>query len=109
MPPRRHDQLATAWNAIAQAGRSGPLDERTCRLLELAIAIGARDKEAVRAAHQRAVQFATFGEEIDQLVTLAAATIGRAATLATYTWLGIDDPGAASITPTTPDAKPSDA
>lgn len=103
----RHDQL-TAWNRLAHAARTGPLDERTCRLVELAIAIGAHDRDAVRAAHQQAIQYAMFADELEQIVALAATTLGKHATLATYGWLGLDAPSA----PTTADAatpKPSDA
>ncbi len=107
----RHDQLAAGWAELARAGRSGPFDERTCRLLELAVAIGARDREAVRAAHARLAELVVFPEEIEQLIALAAAAIGKPATLATYGWIGLAEPG----TPRSGDAttgrtsKPSDA
>jgi alkylhydroperoxidase/carboxymuconolactone decarboxylase family protein YurZ len=109
MPTRRRDQLLAAWDRLDQVGRSGPLDDRTCRLLELAIAIGTRDREAVRAAHARAVQGGAYGEELDQLVALAASAIGRSATLTTYGWLGMDDRGDAPPGPDRSNPKPSDA
>jgi alkylhydroperoxidase/carboxymuconolactone decarboxylase family protein YurZ len=109
--PTRHDQLAAAWEQLARAGRNGPLDERTCRMLELAVALGARDRDAVRAAHARLVEMVVFPEELDQLIALAAATIGKPATLAAYGWLGLSEPGAprGGEPPENRAPKPSDA
>lgn len=106
---QRADQLAAAWDSLARAGRTGPFDERTCRLFELAIAIGTRDREAVRDAHQRAIKLGVFGEELDQLVTLAAATIGRPATIATARWLGLVEPRGTSAEAPPTNPKPTDA
>lgn len=109
--PTRHDQLAAAWDQLARAGRNGPFDERTCRLLELAIAIGARDREAVRAAHARLVELVVLAEEIDQMIAIAAPTIGKSATLAIYGWIGLVEPGSSrgGGAPITSTSKPSDA
>jgi alkylhydroperoxidase/carboxymuconolactone decarboxylase family protein YurZ len=114
--PSRHDQLNAAWDQLARAGRNGPLDERMCRLLELAVAIGARDREAVRMAHEKLTESLVMPQEIDQLLALAAATIGKPATLTAYGWIGLIDPDTPSGhgTPTTSSSggrapKPSDA
>ena len=106
MHDRLQRELALGWEHLARAGRAGPLDERTCCLLELAIAIGARDRDAVRAAHERALQLAAFAAEIEQIVALAAPTLGKPATLATLGWLGLDP---AFGTPTGDAQAPSDA
>ena len=106
----RHDQLAAAWDQLARAGLNGPFDERTCRLLELAVAIGARDREAVRAAHARVAEMVVMPEEIEQVIALAAPTIGKSATLATYGWIGLVEPTPSRDgAPTGRPAKPSDA
>lgn len=105
--PSRRQQLAAAWDALAKAGRDGPLDARTCRLVELAIAIGARDRDAIRATHQRALEVA-HGEEIDQLVALAAPMLGRSAAASVYDWIGLEEPGTANA-PVWTNAKPTDA
>ncbi|MDQ3364783.1 MAG: carboxymuconolactone decarboxylase family protein [Myxococcota bacterium] len=110
MASSRHAELTAAWDRLARAGRNGPLDERTCRLVELAVAIGTRDRDAIRDAHQRAIELGAFGEEIDQLVALAAATIGKPATLAISTWLGLDaTAGSAPTAAPSSNVKPSDA
>ena len=111
--PTRNEQLVAAWDQLARAGRNGPLDERTCRLLELAVAIGARDREAIRVAQARLVELAVIAEEIEQIIALAAPTIGKPATSATYGWIGLVEPGTARSAdrdaPTGRAPKPSDA
>ncbi len=104
----RRQQLSAAWEALAKAGRNGPLDARTCRLVELAIAIGARDRDAIRATHQRAVEVAHV-EEIDQIIALAAPMLGRSASTNVYEWIGIEEPAVVSAPPERSNPKPTDA
>jgi len=54
----RYPSLAKAWEEIAEAGRQGPLDEKTQRLVKLAVAIGAMREGAVHAAYVRPGQWA---------------------------------------------------
>ena len=37
----RYPKLGEAWSHINEAGKQGPLDERTQRLVKLAVAMGA--------------------------------------------------------------------
>ena len=37
---RRFPKIGQAWEELAEAGRDGPLDDRTARLIKLAVAIG---------------------------------------------------------------------
>jgi len=105
--PSRRQQLAAAWDALGRAGHDGPLDARTCRLVELAIAIGTRDRDSIRATHQRALEIAHC-EEIDQIVALAAPLLGRSAASAVYDWIGLEDP--VRVQPvSSADQKPTDA
>ncbi|MEO8840151.1 MAG: hypothetical protein ABI591_28990 [Kofleriaceae bacterium] len=107
--PSRRLQLAAAWDALTKAGHDGPLDARTCRLVELAIAIGIRDRDAVRATHHRALEVA-HGEEIDQIIALAAPMLGRSAAASVYEWIGLEEPGAGSMpVRTNLNLKPTDA
>lgn len=104
----RVDQLTAAWDRLALAGRTGPLDERTCRLLELAIALGTGQREAIRATHARLAELAVSADELEQLLALAAAAIGKHTTLAAYGWMGLVEPAGAAA-PTSappPDDKP---
>jgi alkylhydroperoxidase/carboxymuconolactone decarboxylase family protein YurZ len=103
----RSDQIAAAWDQLERAGRTGPLDERTCRLLELALAIGARDREAIRAAHRRCVELGVLADAIEQIVAVAAPAIGKSAVLATCGWLGLGEPAPPASRP--PSGSPVDA
>lgn len=105
--PTRRQQLAAAWDALAKAGRDGPLDARTTCLLELATAIGTGNREAIRATHQRATQI-VHAEEIDQVVALAAPIVGRFAAESVYAWLGLEPPAAPGV-PARGNPKPTDA
>jgi len=50
----RYPKLGEAWDAIHDAGSQGPLDERTQRLIKLAIAIGAMRQGAVHSSVRKA-------------------------------------------------------
>jgi len=56
-PPKTHHEfvaafpeVAEAWQVIGAAGKNGPLDEKTCRLVKLALAMGAQQEGAVHAS-----------------------------------------------------------
>ena len=51
----RFPDLGRAWEAARQAERAGPLDEKACRLVKLAVAIGGRSEGAVHSAARKAV------------------------------------------------------
>lgn len=84
---KRYPKLWEAWEKIHEAGSGGPLDQKTCRLLKLAIAIGAMREGAVRSGARKAAAEGMSREEIEQVVALAAATIGLPATVAVYSWV----------------------
>jgi 4-carboxymuconolactone decarboxylase len=84
---RRHPKLAAAWELLHDAGDVGPLDERTRRLVKLAVAIGALREGAVRASARKAVALGISREEIDQIVALGAGTLGMPASVAVSTWI----------------------
>lgn len=83
----RYPSLGEAWETIAQQGRDGPLDERTARLVKLGIAIGAMREGAVHASVRKAVALGIPRVELEQVVALAAGTIGMPATVASFTWV----------------------
>lgn len=84
---QRFPKLAAAWETLAVAGAEGPLDKRTCRLLKLAIAIGAGREGAIRANVRKALAMGIPPAEIAQLIALAAGTIGLPGTVAVFTWI----------------------
>lgn len=82
----RYPELGEAWDRIAVAGQSGPLSEREQRLVKLAISIGAMREGAVRSSVRKAVGMGISRQEIEQVVALAAGTMGMPSTVAAFTW-----------------------
>lgn len=83
----RYPGLGAAWELIGEAGREGPLDQRACRLIKLAIAIGAMREGAVHANVRKALATGLRREEIEQIVALAAGTLGLPSTVTISTWV----------------------
>ncbi len=84
---KRYPQLGAAWEATRQAEAQGPLDERTARLVKLAVAIGAFKEGAVHSAARKALAAGVTRAEMKQVIALAAATIGLPSTVAVDTWI----------------------
>jgi len=84
---QRFPSLAKAWEETANAGREGPLDEKTQRLVKLAVAIGAMREGAVHASVRKAQAMGIETEAIEQVVALSAGTLGMPSTVAAYTWV----------------------
>lgn len=93
-PPKTHEDFNTtfpevgkAWEIVGSAGRNGPLDEKTQRLVKLAVAMGAQQEGAVHASVRKALAMGITGEELEQMVALATGTLGFPQTVAVYTWI----------------------
>ncbi len=93
-PPRafvaftqRYPKLAEAWELIHEEGKSGPLDEKTARLVKLGVAIGALRQGAVHSSARKALAMGITPEELAQTVALAAGTLGMPSTVAAYCWV----------------------
>ncbi len=84
---QRHPKIGQAWEAIGLAGREGPLDETTVRLVKLGLAIGALREGAVHANVRKALALNIPVEAIEQIVALAAGTLGLPATVAAFSWV----------------------
>ena len=84
----RFPELGKAWELIHSGGESaGPLDEKTCRLVKLAVAIGAKQVGAVHSSVRKGLAVGIKREEMEQAVALAASTLGMPATVAAYNWV----------------------
>lgn len=83
----RFPKLAAAWDALHEAGATGPLDEKTQRLVKLAVAIGSLREGAVHASVRKAVSAGISEAELEQVVALAAGTMGMPSTVAAFTWV----------------------
>ena len=89
----RFPAIGQAWEAIGRAGRQGPLDEKTARLIKLAVAIGALREGAVHASVRKALAQGITPAEIEQVLALAAGTLGLPATVAAFSWVADLLPG----------------
>lgn len=83
----RFPRLREAWDLIGEAGKDGPLDARTARLVKIGLAVGAMREGAVHAGIRKARAIGITREEIEQVVALAAGTIGMPSTVAVYSWI----------------------
>ncbi|MBS1767056.1 MAG: carboxymuconolactone decarboxylase family protein [Acidobacteria bacterium] len=83
----RFPKLGEAWESLAEAGQQGPLDAKTQRLLKLAVAIGAMREGSVHSSARKALAAGITREEMDQVVALAAGTLGMPATVAVWSWI----------------------
>jgi 4-carboxymuconolactone decarboxylase len=93
-PPALHQQfvkrfphLGEAWDLVNEEGSAGPLDAKTQRLLKLAIAIGAMREGAVHSGVRKARDVGATLAEMEQVVALAASTIGLPAAVAAWSWV----------------------
>jgi alkylhydroperoxidase/carboxymuconolactone decarboxylase family protein YurZ len=84
---RRFPRLGQAWDLVNEEGASGPLDAKTQRLLKLAIAVGAMREGAVHSGVRKARDAGATTEEIEQVVALAASTIGFPSSVAAWRWV----------------------
>ena len=83
----RFPKLAKVWDSIHEAGVAGPLDAKTQHLVKLAVSIGALREGAVHASTRKALDMGITMEEREQVVALAAGTLGMPATVAAFTWV----------------------
>ncbi len=83
----RYPEIAQAWEMLAAAGKEGPLDERTARLVKLAVSIGALRQGAVHSGVRKALSMGIGREEIEQVIALAAGTLGLPAAVAVFSWV----------------------
>ena len=81
-------QVASRYEALAtSAYDAGPLDERTRRLVKLAIAVGGRLEGAVRGHARQAKASGVSVAELDHVVVLALTTLGLPSSVAARTWI----------------------
>lgn len=83
----RFPKLGEAWELLHEAEAQGPLDARTRRLLKLALAIGALKEGAVHAAVRKGLEEGVPVAEMEQVVALAASTLGLPSAVAAHTWI----------------------
>jgi len=94
-PPRsfeafvaRYPKLGAAWELLGEgAAEAGPLDEKTQRLVKLALALATRQEGATHSGVRKALAAGATLAELEQVVALAASLIGLPATVAAFQWV----------------------
>src|SRR6266516_7192404 len=85
---KKHPEV---WGAFAKLGEAchekGPLDEKTRRLVKLAMAVAFRHEGAVHSATRNALKSGVTRAEIDHVAILAITTIGWPSAYAAMTWI----------------------
>lgn len=93
------DAYADVWKAFTQLGNrcheAGPLDEKTRRLVKVALAIGAGLEGGTHSAVRNALAAGVSPEEIRHTAVLAVTTIGFPSAVRALTWIDdcLDDGG----------------
>ena len=92
---RDHPRVMQAYEQLAAAAHeAGPLDDRTRRLVKLAIAVGGRLEGAVRSHVSQAREAGLSDAEIDHVILLSLTTIGLPSMVAARTWAAaVGEPG----------------
>lgn len=83
----RYPRLAEAWAALRQGEEETPFDERTRRLIKLGAAIGALREGAVHSATRKGLAAGLTRREVEEVVALAAGTIGLPCAVAAFSWI----------------------
>lgn len=83
-----YPEVAEAQGALAQSIRKrNPFDDRTDRLIKLAVAIGAQAEGAVRSNVRKALQHGAAPDEIRAVALAAITTCGFPTAVAALGWI----------------------
>ena len=84
-------QYPEVWKAYQDFGEAcsdaGPLDDKTVRLVKLALAVGAKSEGAVHSHTRRALKQGISPEELRQVALLAVTSIGWSPSMAALSWI----------------------
>jgi 4-carboxymuconolactone decarboxylase len=84
-------QYPKVWEAFNELGerchQAGPLDEKTRRLIKLALSIGAGLEGATHSAVRGARRAGITADEINHVALLAITTLGFPAAARAMTWI----------------------
>ncbi len=84
----RYPEVAEAQGALAKAIRErNPFDERTDRLIKLAVAVGAEAEGAVRSNARKALQHGASLDEVRAVALAAVTTCGFPTANAALGWI----------------------
>jgi alkylhydroperoxidase/carboxymuconolactone decarboxylase family protein YurZ len=84
----RHPHVWDAFNRLGDSvAGAGPLDEKTQRLVKLAIAVGGGLQGAVHSHVRRALTEGITADEMRHVALLAITTIGWPSAIARLSWI----------------------
>ena len=79
------------WRAFTELGDqchdAGPLDEKTRRLVKVALAVGAGLEGGTHSAVRKALEAGATVDEVRHVVVLGATTLGWPAMVRSWTWV----------------------
>ena len=85
---KRHPEVWNAFNDLGEScHRAGPLDEKTRRLVKLALSIGAGLEGAAHSAVRNARKSGISREEMEHVALLSITTLGLPAATRAWTWI----------------------
>ena len=85
---KRYPDVWKAFNELGdQCHHAGPLDEKTRRLVKVALSIGAGLEGATHSAVRNARKVGVTTEEINHVAVLAVSTLGLPAAIRAFTWM----------------------
>ena len=83
----RYPEIGEAWGLLRRAEAKGGISEKHARLIKLGIAIGGMKEGAVHSGVRKALDAGASRTEIEQVVAMAASTLGLPSTVAVYSWV----------------------
>ncbi|MCL3861487.1 carboxymuconolactone decarboxylase family protein [Actinotalea sp. K2] len=84
----RFPAVAAAHDGLArEVDQTGPLDERTTRLVKLGMAVASQSQGAVRSNVRKALDAGASPEEIEHVVLLALTSSGFPTVVAAWQWV----------------------
>ena len=94
LPPPVEDfrtEYASVWKAFTELGdqchKAGPLDEKTRRLVKVALCVGGGLEGGAHSAVRNALASGCTKDEIRHVAVLGISTIGFPATVRALTWI----------------------
>jgi alkylhydroperoxidase/carboxymuconolactone decarboxylase family protein YurZ len=83
-----YPKIWQAFTSLAEAcHNSGPLDDKTRRLVKLAIAVGAGTEGGTHSAVRHATEAGVTAQEMEHVVLLSITSIGLPAAGRALTWI----------------------
>ncbi len=84
----KYPEIWSQYEGLGDAcHRAGPLDDKTRRLVKLAIAVGAQLEGGARGQVRKARSDGLDPADLEHVVALALPTLGLPGTIAAYTWV----------------------